>query len=463
MNITAGKRLRSLRLAASLLGGTLAIACTSSTSDSNSSARLQAPVSRTSDLDHCAAVTMTSQGQSPLDDQISRAQHRITLRVSPIPHLEQLGWLYVAKARHTSDPGFYKLAQLTADCLDRHTPASLEAKLLRGHVHHQLHEFRAAESVARELVALRGRWFDWGLLGDALMEQGKLRDAADAYQRMMNERPGPQAYSRAAHLRWLTGDVAGAAQLMAMAAHSSSARDAEAAAWIYTRLAQLEWQLGAKQEAERHLSAALKFLEVYAPALYAQGRLHMADGEWQLAAEKFERAVNHSPLPEYQWALFEALRKAGQEHRAREVAAMLGRSGIQEDPRTFALYLASSGLRLEEAVQLARAELAKRADVFTLDTLAWALHVSGHFEEARTLSERALAEDTEDARLLYHAAIILGGLDEPSRAHALIARARRLSFMLLPSEAEHLEQHLAAMSPTNRLAVAAPMPDISKP
>ena len=65
--------------------------------------------------------------------------------------------------------------------------------MLQAHIAHQFHRFEAAESLARELIQQRGYWYEYGLLGDALMEQGRLDDAEKAYQSMMNQRPGPQA------------------------------------------------------------------------------------------------------------------------------------------------------------------------------------------------------------------------------------------------------------------------------
>ena len=41
------------------------------------------------------------------------------------------------------------------------------------------------------------------------MEQGKLSDAVEAYQQMMNLKPDLRAYARAAHMRWLKGDLDG--------------------------------------------------------------------------------------------------------------------------------------------------------------------------------------------------------------------------------------------------------------
>ncbi len=83
---------------------------------------------------------------------------------------------------------------------------------------------------------------------------------------------------------------------------------------------------------------------------------------------------------------------------------------------------------------LARRELEKRADIFTLDALAWALASSGQLQEASTLMARALAEGTEDGRLFVHAAVIAAADGRRADAARWADKARRLSFTLLPSE-----------------------------
>jgi tetratricopeptide (TPR) repeat protein len=105
-----------------------------------------------------------------------------------------------------------------------------EALLLRGHVLQNLHHFKEAESLARELVAKRGLPFDYGLLGDALMEQGRIKEAVAAYQSMVDGRPDLQSYSRIAHIRWLTGDLEGAIEMSRAAVSASSPNDADSAA-----------------------------------------------------------------------------------------------------------------------------------------------------------------------------------------------------------------------------------------
>ena len=57
------------------------------------------------------------------------------------------------------------------------------ALLLEGHA--SVHRFREAAAVAARLIAIRTTPFDYGLLGDTLLTQGEIDQAAAAYQRMM--------------------------------------------------------------------------------------------------------------------------------------------------------------------------------------------------------------------------------------------------------------------------------------
>ena len=74
--------------------------------------------------------------------------------------------------------------------------------------------FSEAEQIARRLTVKRQFVLDYGLLGDVLMEQGRLTEAAEAYQKMIDLKPFYQSYTRASHLRWLKGDLDGAIELI---------------------------------------------------------------------------------------------------------------------------------------------------------------------------------------------------------------------------------------------------------
>src|SRR5882757_184596 len=160
--------------------------------------------SATAAFDNSLGLVLTSQtGESRTAGEISQLQQRLRDDRNVELWLDRLGWAFVAKARESFDPGFYKLAEQCARCIEKRNPQSQEATLLRAHVLQNLHRFKESETLAWRLVQQRGLSFDYGLLGDALMEQGKLGDAVEAYQQMMNLKPDLRAYARAAHMRWL--------------------------------------------------------------------------------------------------------------------------------------------------------------------------------------------------------------------------------------------------------------------
>jgi hypothetical protein len=123
--------------------------------------------------DPLALVLTPETGDSRTDREISRLQREIRGGGNLELVLEQLGWAFVAKARESFDPGFYTLAELCALGIEKRDPQSQEAMLLRGHALHNLHRFKESETLARRLVEQRGLGFEYGLLGDALMEQGR--------------------------------------------------------------------------------------------------------------------------------------------------------------------------------------------------------------------------------------------------------------------------------------------------
>ena len=218
----------------------------------------------------CRLVLAPLPGDKPIDQEIARQQALI--QNGSTSALERLGWTFVKKARLSFDEGFYKLAEQCAACMEAQGASGPDALLLRAHALQSLHHFAEAESAARELVRLRERPFDYGVLGDALIDQGKLLEGAAAYQKMVDLRPDLQSYARAAHVRWLTGDLDGAIDLMKLATSASSPNDPEAGAWAFTRLALYQLQRGATTQALASCDAALSLQSDYAPATVARGR-----------------------------------------------------------------------------------------------------------------------------------------------------------------------------------------------
>jgi tetratricopeptide (TPR) repeat protein len=351
--------------------------------------------------------------------------------------LERLGWTFVKKARVSFDAGFYKLAEQCAACMETRGSKGPDTLLLRAHALQSLHRFREAEVVARELVSLRERPFDYGVLGDILIDRGKVREGAAAYQKMVDLRPDLQSYARAAHVRWLTGDLEGAIELMKLATAASSPNDPEASAWAFTRLALYQLQRGATKQALESCDAALSLQSDYAPAIFARGRTLLAVNRPADALVDFQRVANLNPLPEYQWALADVLNLTGDPAQATELESQIDRS--TEDPRTLSLFLATRKHDVERAIRLAQQELTNRGDVFTHDALAWALAAAGRTTEAQRHANQALSEGTIDPRLFLHAGIIAALNNDNKQARRWLDEAAAMQQMLLPTERVQLD------------------------
>ena len=205
-----------------------------------------------------------------------------------------------------------------------------------------------------------------------------------------------------------------------------------------------ELQRGRLAEAGRMADASLQDVPDYAAALLARGRIQLAQKKPVDAVETLTRAARLNPLPEYQWALADALRLL---NRTDEAAALesswCGRASTA-DPRTLALYLSTRRQGGRKAVDLARRELEKRADVFTLDALAWALASSGQVRggidahgpgaRRRHRGRPPVPPCRRDRRRR-----------RPSRRRRALGAARReaLRFTLLPSELGVLRRGIA--------------------
>jgi tetratricopeptide (TPR) repeat protein len=385
----------------------------------------------------CRFVLASLNGTEPIDEEIARQQTLV--RNGSTSLLERLGWTFVKKARLTFDATYYNLAEQCAQCMEANGARGPDALLLRAHALQSLHRFNEAETTARELVSTRERPFDYGVLGDVLIDQGKVREGAAAYQKMIDLRPDLQSYARSAHVRWLTGDLNGAIELMRLAVSGSSPHDPEAAAWAYTRLSLYRLQQGATKQALESSSAGLALQPDYAPALLARGRILLALHRLADAVVELQRAAKLNPLPEYQWALADALALTGDRDRAKQIESQIIAQGATEDPRAMSLFLATRGENVEQAVRMAQQELTNRGDVFTHDAFAWSLARAGRSAEAQLHATQVLSEGTVDARLFLHAGIIAALNNDVTQAKRRLQQASAIQQMLLPSERAQLE------------------------
>jgi tetratricopeptide (TPR) repeat protein len=239
------------------------------------------------------------------------------------------------------------------------------------------HEFAAAEALAaRYCDAHPDDAEAWGLLGDARMERGRSDAAADAYQRMLDLRPGPGAYLRAAFWRERAGDLAGALDLLRRAFAGTGARDAEDRAWILVQAASLEQKQGDAARAEATLSEALALFPEYHYALAALAELQIGLGRYQSGEGLARRALAAAPHPERRLLLADALRGLGREAEAREQESAFEREALANTQRADNENVFLVDFYLDRrpdparALEIAEREAARRQDPGTLARLA---------------------------------------------------------------------------------------------
>lgn len=375
----------------------------------------------------------THAGATPLDDRIRAAQEKVRERAD-VPRLEHLAALFVNKARRSGDPGYYTQAEACANAMPEQRGAAHAGALIRGHVRHALHDFAAAETIARQLVEARGMFLDHGLLGDVMLDCGRLDEAAQSYQRMIDLKPGLQSYARAAELRWRRGDVAACRELLATAVSAGSRRDPESLAWVLARRGALELQCNDAETALQFADEALAQVEGHPAALVVRGRAAAALGRTDDAVTALARAARLYPLPEHLWGHADVLHDAGRGAEAVRVEAELRRSGEREDPRTLALWLATRGEAAVLAQRLAEQEFALRQDASTLDVLALARLRSGDLAGADAAMRRVLGAGAPEARFYLHAALIADATGDTGAVRQFVAEAQARAAALWPSE-----------------------------
>jgi len=381
------------------------------------------------DLAEARALALAPPGG---DGTVDRDLRRIQERLAQGPLADDwalLGQTWVQKARRSGDPGFYLAADAASTLALSVQPAHRGALGLRAMVLLNQHAFAEARRQATELLA-RAPDDVLGLatLSDAALELGDVAGALTASQRLVDAKPGLASYGRAAHLRWITGDVEGAKRLYALAIEAGrGARDPEPMAWMLVQAAGVFWNEGDLDGALAGVDQALRVVLDYAPALVLEARCRLARNQPDAATVLLQRALATQPLVETTWLLADARMLAGDPAGAAAAEARVVREGRQADPLMLGGFLASRDRELPRALHLLEAEHRARPGLAVEDAYAWALHRAGRDAEARAAIDRALAHGTPDPRLLFHAGAIRLAQGDREGGAVLVRRALALN------------------------------------
>ena len=340
---------------------------------------------------------------------------------------------YIQKVRETTDFSYLDRANSLLDTVLNDDSNEYEALRLKLEIELERHNFKkVAELAARMTKNAPNDPWNWGALGDAHLELGNYDAAADAYQRMVVLRPDLASYNRAAWFRFLAGDQPGAVAIMKQAISSGSS-SAENVAWCLVELGKLHYKAGQIDDAARAYQSALRTFPNYHPAFAGLGLVEASRGNWAAAIASYKTAQASTPLPDYSAALYDIYTASGDTKEAQkqkqiiEVIDKAGQASREKANRNLALIFADHDWNLAHALELAKAELEIRGDIYTYDALAWAQLKNGQPAEALKTMAVALKMDTPEPTLLYHAGMIAAANGKKAEAVKYLKRALTLN------------------------------------
>lgn len=369
-----------------------------------------------------------SHGYQPLAEVASHWRRRVADHPADNLNRTQYGRTLLALARETGDLSLYDRAEAQLRRATEAAPGDPGAATAYAASLSAQHEFRAALEVLT--AADRRHPGDPGIevaLADTRLELGRYAAAFDGFERLARRSPSTAAtLSRQARVAALTGrnDEAVALarrSLVATAGIGVRAGDA-ASAWF--QLAHFQFQAGQVDEAEASLRAALQIDPDHGGSAEMLAHVHVAQGDLDAAADRYERLVAESGAADLYGALADVYVLQGRADEAAELVATglaLADGQVAEFPaerRHMAAFFADHA-DPERFLELMQVDITTRRDVGGLDLLAWAHHLNGDDRAAQRVMDEALALGTREAGLLFHAGMIAAanGDDTAARAH----------------------------------------------
>lgn len=379
-------------------------------------------------------------GDTKIDKELRDLQKKIAALPKKADLWELLARAWVHKARESQNPELYANAKEAADealALDPKRVGPLEIK---GLVLQNEHRFFELLGLAKEMLEKDPKNTEsWALLGDAALELGDYDKAIEAYQEMLDLRPGLSAYARVAYLRWLLGDVEGALEMWQEAIAVGFNKNEEQLAFCFAEEGVVRWLSGDLEKAESRFQQALALLPDYAPARVGRGKIRFAKGDLSGAQSDFAAAVKAHPTVEaYRW-LSAIARQNKDEATAKDAEAKLELEGRRGDFRTLSLFYSMANKDANTALALAKKDAEQRGGVYTHDALAFALFRQGKREEAQKEMELALSENTQDPMLFAHAGLLYNSLGDTTKAKELLDKAWTLNPFFDPVLAEEVK------------------------
>ena len=384
---------------------------------------------------------------TPTDGVIRFFQWRVSLDPTSYFDYDRLGTAYVQKARETGDITYYQLAEQALEkslLLESTHPEAASATAHLADVYFAEHRFSDAIMFARKALSFKtGDVSEYATIGDCMMNRGDYDGARVAYANLRPSSSRPYMGAALTYLResrFAALDFAEGRSLQsigrmehAIAAARSAGMRAENIAWTEYMLGFEYFRRGQIAKAEKSYNASLQDYPGYHRSLAGLGELRAAQGHFDDSIRLYQQAISVIPMPIYVAELGDVYAKTERTEDAKkayELVEYIARLSVLSQSvfnRELALFYADHDLKLDEAVTLAHNELASREDVYTWDTLAFALYKKGCHQEAAVADVNALRLRTRDPLLFFHAGMIAHARGDDRRARQYLQQALALN------------------------------------
>lgn len=363
----------------------------------------------------------------------------------------RLGAAYVEQARRTADPTLYARAEEAFARSLELRPEDNDAALTgQASLAAARHQFAEALALTDRALAVNGYGATaYAVRTDALVELGRYDEARAALSRMLELRPGLEAFSRASYVRELSGDVDGAR--MALERALQSATSAADQAFLHHLLGELAWNTGDLAAARVAYEAGVAAdPSAFAPRA-GRAKVLAAEGELDASVAEYRAVVAAMPQPEYLVQLGELLEASGRTEQAQEqydvvraISRLFAANGQVVDAE-LALFQADHGSPAEALASAQALHQAGPDAIFAQDAVAWALHASGRSAEALPLARAAVRTGLPLPVLHYHLGVVEAAVGERDAARTSLQRALALNPVFSPMHAPRARQLLAEL------------------
>lgn len=296
---------------------------------------------------------------------------------------------------------------------------------------HRLPEARSNLCAEPSLLAtVHGR----ALLADLDFQEGHYAQAKRQYESVIADHRTWDNLARLANFCAKMGEATRADQLYEEAEDELTVKEMRSYAWLELQRGVLDLAHGRHDEADAHYARAARAYTGYWLVAEHRAELLAARGDFEQAAEQYERVVAQVPRPELHQALGELYALMDRRGRARswQVRARAGyiesvrRGGVHYYHHLTAFY-ANVLDDPTEAVAWARKDIALRDNFSTQAGLAWALYRNGQTAEALEWIQQALSSGAKDAHLFSQAAAIWQAAGQAETGARYLAMARAIN------------------------------------